>query len=167
MGTRKRNIIAGLVAVILLITADQVTKEIARTFLSGTAGYVLIPGVFKLSFVKNTGAAFGMFRNRQILFIVIAVLIAILAVYVYLSLPDQKKYHLLRSECILITAGAIGNMIDRLINGFVTDFLEIILFRFPVFNLADSFVCIGVFLVVISLFTLYRNDDFSFLRLSQ
>ncbi len=165
MNRKMRESAVGLILTLLLIALDQITKYFARLRLSGTGGIVLIPGVFKLSYVENSGAAFGVLRNRQILFIVIAVLILALVFYVYLSLPQEKKYHLLRAECILITAGAAGNLIDRLSGGTVTDFLEIILFHFPVFNLADSFICIGVFLFLISLFTQYRNDDFSFLRL--
>ena len=104
-----------------------------------------------------------MFANRQIFFITVAVVMSIAAVYVYYRLPMEKHYHLLRFICILIVSGALGNMTDRLIYGFVIDFLYVKLIDFPVFNIADCYVCIGAALAVFSILTVYRKDEFEFL----
>ncbi len=167
MRARNKTAIAGVAGILLLLAFDQFTKYLAYTFLTGTDGIPLIPGVFELYYLENSGAAFGIFRNHQILFIFIAVLILALVLYVYYKIPQKKNYLLLRWICILIGAGAAGNMIDRLINGYVIDFLYFILIDFPVFNIADCYVCVGTTLLLISLLTVYRNDDFSFLKLNR
>ncbi|MCD7743891.1 MAG: signal peptidase II [Lachnospiraceae bacterium] len=156
---------AGAVLILLLLAADQLTKYLAQIQLAGTAGIALIPGVFELYYVENRGAAFGMLNNRQLLFIVIAAVIIVISIYTYIRLPESRHYHFLRVVCVLIASGAAGNMIDRLVRGYVTDFLYVSLIDFPVFNLADCFVCVGAALAVIALFTLYQNEDFAFLKL--
>jgi signal peptidase II len=64
---------------------------------------------------------------------------------------------------VLIAGGAVGNMIDRLLRGYVTDFLYFSLIDFPVFNVADCYVCIGAAVLALALFTRYKEDDFHFL----
>ncbi len=152
-------------AALLLLIFDQISKLLAVRFLSGTDGVTLIPGVFQLYYLENTGAAFGMMKNGQLFFILIALLILALVCYFLFRLPMQKHYHPLRAACVLIMAGAAGNMFDRIFNGYVVDFLYFSLINFPVFNFADCFVCVGVALALILFFTVYRKDDFSFLSL--
>lgn len=162
---KKKNsfLINGALLTALLFAADQLTKYFAKLFLAGNSGVTVIPGVFQFFYLENTGAAFGMFANRQIFFITVAVAMSIAAVYVYYRLPMEKHYHLLRFICILIVSGALGNMTDRLIYGFVIDFLYVKLIDFPVFNIADCYVCIGAALAVLSVLTVYRRDEFEFL----
>ena len=165
MSARKSVLISGLLSALLLLAADQITKSFALKYLAGTPGIAVIPGVFELFYLENRGAAFGMFANRQWFFIGIALVMAVVAVYVYLKAPQEKHYTFLRFVCILIAAGAVGNMLDRLIFHYVIDFLYFSLIDFPVFNIADCYVCIGAALAVISLFTLYKEDSFAFLKL--
>ena len=162
---KKKNsfLINGVLLTALLFAVDQLTKYFAKLFLAGNSGVTVIPGVFQFFYLENTGAAFGMFANRQIFFITVAVVMSIAAVYVYYRLPMEKHYHLLRFICILIVSGALGNMTDRLIYGFVIDFLYVKLIDFPVFNIADCYVCIGAALAVFSILTVYRKDQFEFL----
>lgn len=155
----------GIVLLLLLLAADQFTKYLAWMNLAGTSGIRLIPGVFELYYVENRGAAFGMLNNCQVLFVVIAVIILAISVYTYIHLPESSHYHFLRIVCITIAAGASGNMIDRLARGYVTDFLYFSLIDFPVFNLADCYVCVGAGLAVLLLFTVYRTEDFAFLKI--
>lgn len=159
--------IFGVLAVLALVTLDQFTKYLARTALAGGSGIPVIPGVFELYYLENRGAAFGMLTDRQWFFIAIAFLMTLLLVLIYLRLPPEKHYHLLRLLCILVVAGAVGNMLDRLFLHYVTDFLYLSLIHFPVFNIADCYVCVGAFLAAVSLFTVYRKDDFSFLSSGQ
>ena len=143
MNTKKRIFFTGVWVTILLIAIDQITKYFALTRLSGTSGIEVIPGVFELFYLENKGAAFGMLENRQWIFILMALVMTAGIGWVYAKLPERRIYRLLRVICILIAAGAVGNMIDRLVHHFVVDFLYVSLIDFPVFNIADCYVCIG------------------------
>lgn len=164
MNTRKRGLFTGIILTVILTAFDQITKQLALTFLSGTGGVELIPGVFELFYLENRGAAFGMLANKQWIFILIAILMAAAAIYIYHKTPNERRYRLLRLVCILITSGAVGNMIDRIVHHFVIDFLYFSLIDFPVFNIADCYVCIGAALAVVSMFTVYGNESFEFLK---
>ena len=163
MNKSKKSLYLGILAVLILFGADQITKYLARTYLAGTSGIELIPGVFELFYLENRGAAFGMMANRQWFFILIAVLMLAAASYIYVKIPADVHYGALRAVCILIAAGAAGNMADRLIFHYVIDFLYVSLIDFPVFNIADCYVCVGAVLAVILIFTVYREDPFEFL----
>lgn len=153
----------GLFVSLLLLAADQTTKYLAQAYLMGSRGIEVIPGVFQLFYLQNRGAAFGMMENRQWFFAVIALVMILAACYVYLRLPMEKHYGLARIVCVLIVSGAAGNMIDRIFHSYVIDFLYFSLIDFPVFNVADCYVCAGAALGVLAIFTLYRDDDFGFL----
>ncbi|MDY3249243.1 MAG: signal peptidase II [Candidatus Choladocola sp.] len=163
MENKKKFPAGGLFLLAVLLGVDQFTKYLAQTVLSGEGNIVLIDGVFELFYLRNRGAAFGMFANRQVFFIVVALVMTALAFYVYLRLPDGKHYRPLRFVCLLIAAGALGNMIDRIIYSYVVDFLYFSLIDFPVFNVADCYVCCGAALTVILIFTVYKDDSFEFL----
>lgn len=154
----------GALSVLLLLLFDQITKYSAQSLLAGKKSVSVIPGVFQLFYLENRGAAFGMFANRQAFFILVAAVMTAVAVFVYQRLPQEKHYYLLRCVCVLIAAGAVGNMLDRILHGYVIDFLYVSLIDFPVFNVADCYVCIGAVLGVVSIFTLYKEDDFKFLN---
>lgn len=154
----------GLFGAAALTLLDQLTKYLAVRFLKGAPGQTIMPGVFELLYLENRGAAFGMFRDRQWMFIVIASIMIAAAIYVYLFLPAQKYYHGIRICTVLIAAGAAGNMIDRLLHHYVIDFLYFSLIDFPVFNIADCYVVVGVILLILLLFTLYRSENFEFLN---
>lgn len=153
----------GILWFLMLVGIDQLTKYLAVTRLAGKAGVPVIPGVFELFYLENRGAAFGMLTNRQWFFAAIALVMVVAAVYVYLRLPEGRHYLFLRVICILIGAGAVGNMLDRLTRHFVVDFLYVSAIDFPVFNVADCYVCVGTGLAVLALFTVYREEDFAFL----
>ena len=158
MNEKKKNensIAAGFFLLLLLTAADQLTKYLAASTLKGTSGISLIPHVFELFYLENRGAAFGIFANRQWFFIMIALVILAVAIYIYILLPQDRYYHPLRLCALLVGAGAIGNMIDRIVHHYVIDF--------PVFNVADCYVVIGAVLLILLLFTKYRSDHFEFL----
>ena len=163
----RTNLIPGICAAVFLTAADQITKYFAKLNLAGTPGVKLIPGVFELFHLENRGAAFGMMANRQWLFILIAVIMMAASCYVYVKLPRRRHYTPLRLVCILIISGAVGNMIDRIRWNYVIDFLYISLIDFPVFNIADCYVCTGAALAVLLIFTIYREDQFEFLSLQK
>ena len=154
---------AGALVAVLLVALDQATKYFAEACLSGGRSISVIPGVFQLFYLENRGAAFGMLADRQWFFILVAFVMMAAALWVYLRLPQGRRYRLLGWICVLVGAGAAGNMIDRIWHKYVIDFLYVSLIDFPVFNLADCYVCIGAALGVLSVFTVYREEDFSFL----
>ena len=154
----------GVMMFLILLAADQITKYLAAACLSGGRGISLIPGVFELFYLENRGAAFGVLKDQQWFFIGVAVIMLLMAWLVYCRLPGDSHFNLLRVVCVLIASGAAGNMLDRLFRHYVVDFLYFSLINFPVFNVADCYVCIGAAAAVISLFTVYRNDSFEFLK---
>lgn len=158
-----KSILSGCLGLLFLLGADQASKYWAVENLKGSAGIPVIPGVFEFYYLENDGAAFGMLDKIQGVFILTAVLILLLCLYTFLRLPEDRRYRPLKILCVVIGAGAAGNMLDRLMCGYVIDFLYVSLIDFPVFNLADCYICIGVAVFALLFLTYYKNDSFSFL----
>jgi len=136
-------IITALAAIII----DQLTKYFAVTMLK-PIGYVpLWQDVLHLTYVENTGAAFGMFKDHRWVFLIIST-VAIIAMIVFMFI-FRSKSAMFNISMGLIVGGGIGNMIDRIMNGFVVDFVDFTLIDFAVFNGADSCVCVGAALLFI------------------
>ena len=149
--------------IIILIAIDQITKILAFSNLRGGIGISLIPGVFELQYLENRGAAFGILQDHQILFLVITIIAAIILTYIYGKLPEDKKYTPLRISYVLLMAGAFGNMIDRMIRGYVVDFFYFKWIDFPIFNVADIYVTVTMILLVILILFYYKEEDLEFL----
>jgi signal peptidase II len=147
----------------LLIILDQFTKFLAKSKLEGTDGFDVIKGVFQFHYHENTGAAFGILEDKIIFFVILTVIIIAAFVFVYLKLPDTKKYRPISLILIFLSAGAIGNCIDRVINHYVVDFLYFELIDFPIFNIADCYVTVSSFLLVFLFIFYYKEEDFAFL----
>ncbi len=144
-------IIAGLVL-------DRVSKWLVVTRLKPMPGgeLALWPGVFHLKYVPNRGAAFGMLEGGQIVLIVIG--IAAAAGIAYLLISRRSRYpKWVRVAMAMVAAGALGNVIDRIIQGFVTDFAYFKLIDFAVFNVADSLLVIGFILIAIYMVFVYKE----------
>ena len=134
-------IIFWLTAVLVTI-ADQATKVAVRHVLPlGSPAVPLIPGVIDLLHVENTGAAFSIGRGASWLFIMCAI-VAFVAACMLVWNNDRPFPLILSLGCV--AGGGLGNMIDRLATGSVTDFLSFAFIKFPVFNVADIFVTCGV-----------------------
>lgn len=134
---------AGIIGIII----DFITKKLAVGYLKDGADKILIDGVFKLSYVENRGAAFGILSNHRVLFIALTVFIVLLILIMLIKLKPKSR--LLRWGATLIISGAAGNLADRIMLGYVVDFLDFYLIGFPVFNFADCFVCVGAFASVL------------------
>lgn len=160
---KKKRIAAGIFLTFLLILTDQITKLAASHSLTPGFGVPVIGDIFQLYYLKNPGAAFGIFSNRTILFAVITLLLSVLMIYYYLRSPEGKKYHWIRMVFLLILSGGIGNMIDRIWHGYVIDFFYFKLIDFPVFNVADIFVCVGSVLGLLLMFFYYSEEELAFL----
>lgn len=151
-----------IILAVFVLGLDQLTKWLAATRL--ITAYPIIPGVFELDYVQNRGAAWGLLQGGRVFFIVITVIIC--AALIYLMIKERKCMQLLsRIALTLIAAGAIGNLIDRAILGYVRDMLSFVLINFPVFNVADSSLVIGAILLIIDVF-FTKNSAFDVIEKS-
>ena len=153
---------AGWCALILL---DLQTKAAAVRALQGKPPIILVNGVLELLYVQNTGAAFSLLENAQWLFILIAVAAVLLISVFLIRLPKTKRYQPLHILLTFISAGAVGNLIDRIQLGYVRDFIYFSIIDFPVFNVADIYVTVSTALLVILVLFYYREEDFNDFRL--
>lgn len=151
-----------LIVLSLSIFLDQYTKYLATTHLKSHT-IPIIEDVFELEYLENTGAAFGLLKNQQLLFLVVGVITLILITYVYVRLPKQKHFIPLRICMIFITAGAVGNMIDRIRFGHVVDFLSFTLINFPIFNVADIYATLATVGLIILFLFYYKDTDIDYI----
>lgn len=139
-----------------LLTLDQIVKVIVRQNMTLGQSIPLLPGIFQLTYVENPGAAFGMLANQRFFFIVIT--IAVLGIFFYLYTQLANKKSLAAVALALSISGAVGNFIDRLFRGTVTDLFDFCLISFPVFNIADICICLGIALIFYLL--IVKGEDF-------
>lgn len=160
MNTKKhiKNDLTAVLSVVLLLVFDQFTKLLAIRNLKDKASFVIWDGVFELTYLENRGAAFGMLQNRKIFFVIMTVAVLALILYFYSRTPYTKRYIPIRICIIFLTAGAVGNFIDRLFRGFVVDFFYFSLINFPVFNVADIYITV-TFVVLAALILFYYKDE--------
>lgn len=143
------SVVYWILAGAALVAADQITKYLAVVFLKGREAFEIIPRVLEFYYTTNTGAAFSSFAGRR-LFLIIMPLI-LMTVLVICLLRTKKKGFLLNLSVMMILSGGMGNLIDRILNGYVVDFINFAFINFPIFNLADIFVTCGGALLVIYL----------------
>ena len=148
---KRRFIMLGLAGIIVLL--DQGTKYIISQV---QPHFQVIPGFFNLTYVKNTGAAFGILQGRQPL--LTAVSVVAMAVFLFLLFYEREERKGLSYALALILGGTCGNFIDRVRLGYVVDFLDVHIqqHHWPTFNVADSAISIGVGLLI--LVTLWEGD---------
>jgi len=148
MKTFKRKILP-VIFVIVLLAIDQYTKYMAVVHLQPIREFVLIDGVFSLLYHENAGMAFGLFQGGRWAFVVLTVVAMGFFVYFYTSLPKTRYHNVMRFFLLMLIGGALGNFVDRLIQGYVVDFFFFSLINFPVFNMADVFLVVSVFALAI------------------
>lgn len=149
---------------ILLITADQLTKYWARTFLAEKGPIDIIPDALVLQYHRNTGAVWGILQGQVSILSVITIILMILLIFIYFKIPEGKKYTPLKLIWVFIIAGAIGNFIDRITLKYVVDFVYFSLIDFPIFNIADSYLTISSILMLILVIFYYKGKDLDFLE---
>ncbi len=154
--------IFAVVFAVVLIAADQFTKSIAFTKLKPIGSVTVLNNIFDLTYVENRGAAFGILQDGRWFFVILTSIVIGLIIYYYRKLPNEKPYSYVKFSLVLICSGAIGNYIDRLLNGYVVDFFHFRLIEFPVFNLADIYVVIGTltFSVILLFFIPANSPNF-------
>lgn len=154
----KQYMIAAVFTIILLIV-DQVSKYVVVQNLKERPAYVIIRNVFQLEYLENRGAAFGIMQGQKIFFIVSALLITAVICCFFYKVPCDKRYLPLNICAVFILAGAWGNAIDRLRLGYVIDFFYFVLIDFPVFNVADIYLTVSVFILILLLLFYYKEED--------
>jgi signal peptidase II len=143
-------IIISVLLMVITVVLDQVSKYLVVTNMALHESIDIIPGIFRFTYIQNRGAAFGSLDDARWVFMILStVAITAILVYLFWKKPQNK---LLLSSLIMITGGGIGNMIDRIFLGYVIDFIDFC--AFPnlwrwIFNIADSFVCVGAGLLML------------------
>ena len=137
-----------IILLVLIIFADQLSKWLVVAYLQGKESVYLIKGVLRFTYVENDGAAFGMLDDHRWVFLVLSTVMIIALIFYIVKYKPSSKW--VMTSLILIVGGGIGNMIDRILLGYVIDFIDFC--AFPnlwrwVFNIADSAVCVGTFML--------------------
>ena len=151
-----------LAVIIVTVFLDQLTKYLTVLHLKPIDTLPIIEDVFHLTYVENTGAAFGMMKDARWVFMITSTLaiIGILGYMIHRYYVKKEKMPWMEALSLsLILGGGIGNMIDRIMLGYVVDMFDLLLFNYPVFNLADCFVVVGAILGSIYYLWLYDKYD--------
>lgn len=137
----------GIIAVLVTVF-DQLSKLCINNFVNATDRIVFIPGVLDIVSVTNTGAAFSMLSNHTWILGIVSIVFSIgIIVYMLKKKPQEK---LIGISAGLLLGGAVGNGIDRVVRGYVIDFIETSFIEFPVFNIADIAITVGAGLLIIA-----------------
>ena len=142
----KRKRIYIILSIILLILIDQISKLIISKYLINS-NIILIPRFLMFSYIKNYGAAFGILEGKRIFFIIVTVIVS--SYLIYELLKSNNKFNII--SLVLIISGVLGNFIDRVLLGYVRDFISFSIFD-PIFN-------IGVIIYIISMFVGDKNES--------
>lgn len=138
------NVLKVFVWGVALAIADQLLKKLFSGTMQLGESIPVLPGIFHLTYIQNPGAAFGLFENQTLFFIVIAAFLLAFLAFAYKELAAQGIW--VRFGMSLLAGGAVGNLLDRVRFGAVIDYLD---FRiWPIFNLADIGICLGAALIV-------------------
>lgn len=144
---------------IIFLVIDQISKILIIKLLEPNEVITIIKNLFYIIYTNNTGAAFSILLGKRIFLIVVAILIiGILLYYIKKNKVDGKLNIIAFS---LIIGGSLGNLIDRIVRGYVVDFISIKLgsYNFPIFNIADTLIVVGVFLLLIENTGGNKNDN--------
>ena len=136
-----------------MVITDQVTKQLALKNLNGKPPVDIIKNVLQLTYLRNDGAAWGMFSGKQWFFIILTVALMVLIMYILIKMPFTRKYLPLRI------------IIETVANGYVHDFIYFKIIDFPVFNFADICVSLSMIALVIMILFKFRDTDFEFLKI--
>ncbi len=131
------------VPLIGFLVLDQLLKHYIRTTMTIGQSIPIINGIFHITYIENPGAAFGILTNQRLLFLILTTVITGVMIYLYLSLQNKKSLAALSLGFVI--SGALGNFIDRFFRGTVTDMFDFQIW--PVFNIADVCICVGIALL--------------------
>ena len=135
---------------IILVIIDLTVKLIIKNTMIPNQSITIINNFFYITYVKNTGAAWSILSGRKIFLIIFSLIVIISIIYYIIKRKDYNKLELIGYSVVL--SGAIGNLIDRIIYGYVIDYLDFYIFNYdyPIFNIADILIVIGIIIIFIS-----------------
>ena len=138
-----------LFIILFEVLLDQFSKQIVTAYLDLYQKVEVIPSFFNLTYVQNYGAGFSILEGQRFLFLFITIVAII--IFSYMLYKGKNSHIVYKTSLLLILGGTLGNFIDRIVHTYVVDFLDFIIFGydFPVFNIADYFLTIGVILLLI------------------
>jgi len=144
---------------IILFIIDQISKILVIKYIDINNSIELIKNFFYLTYTHNEGAAFSILTGQRIFLILIAITILVI-LFNYIR-KNKIKNKVETVAFSLIIGGSLGNLIDRIVRGYVVDFLDfkILGYNYPIFNIADTFIVVGVFLLLILTFRKEQNRD--------
>lgn len=144
LGITKGKLILYILTFIVVVLGDQLTKFIVDRTLNLGTGYSIIDNFFYFTYVHNYGAAWGILQGKINLFFIVSIVATIGIIYYFVHSYSYQQYT--RFGLVLVFSGMIGNLIDRLVLGYVRDFIDFIIFgyNFPIFNIADIAIVVGV-----------------------
>lgn len=155
----KSNMTTIIIISIILLCIDQISKLLVVNLLTKTDSITIIKNFFYLTYINNDGAAFSILVGKRIFLILIAVSVIVMLIRYIKKNNIQNKLELVSIS--LIIGGSLGNLMDRVVRGYVIDFLDFKIFNynFPIFNLADTFIVIGVILLLLKEIRKENNLD--------
>lgn len=159
MKNKIKKILVFLLLSVLLIIPDQLTKAMAVKYLYSGREIKIIDKVLYFLYLENRGAAFGVFKGKQIFFYIITLVVIYIILKCVANLPHKKRYIPLYLAYLLVFSGGIGNFIDRIKNQYVVDFIYFKPIDFPVFNVADIYVSVGFAIIIIFTLFYYKDSD--------
>ena len=142
------------IVILLLVILDQAVKYLVKTLIPMGNSVKFIPGVLGLTHIHNDGAAFSMLAGARWFFVVLTIAFVVFGMWVLLT--GRLRHPLGKWSWVLVIAGAIGNLIDRCLYGYVVDMVEVQFMHFAIFNVADIFVVVGGILFCI--YYLFLHD---------
>jgi signal peptidase II len=165
-------LVSDIVLLGLVVAADQYTKQLAVQSLKNQPAFIIVDGVLEFNYLENVGAAFGMLPNQKFFFVFVALIFLCVIGFVLTRMPEKKRYIVLHVLLTMIAGGAVGNMVDRLRLTYVVDFIYVPVVKFfgqpfPIFNVADMFLTVPTFILIILILFVYKEDDFAFLSFKQ
>lgn len=147
-----------LILLAALVGLDQLAKLWARGALKGKADITVIPKLLSFSYLENRGAVWGIFQDKRLFLILLTAGIFLVLLFLYFKLPMTKHFTPARLLLVFIAAGGLGNIIDRIVFGYVTDFIRFDFIDFPIFNVADMYITVCEVVALILVFFVYRGD---------
>ena len=138
-----------LIIATLLVAVDQLIKIIIDLWLVSRGEVVVFDGILSLAYVENTGAAWGALEGKR-WFLVVVALVAIVVI-IYMMCKGKIKGICYNVTTVLLLAGGLGNLIDRVFRGYVIDYLRVTFIDFPVFNFADCLITVGACFLIVKL----------------
>ena len=152
-----------ILSFVILVVIDQLSKYYITTTMKLHDSIPVIKDVFEIHYIHNPGAAWGMLENQQLLFAICAIVASIFGAIYYAKCLQANTMKALRICIVVILAGAIGNLIDRVRFQYVIDFIYFKLIDFPVFNIADCYVTVGFFVMIIFVLFVYKDEQLEIL----